>query len=249
MRFIKNPEKPVITTMIKSKTTDTILAEIGRALEAGTDAFGWQVEGLPAEMKKPDLFKKMFDAMGDKPCYVTNYRRSNSEKLSDERIAEQMIQLAECGAVLIDVHGDIFCETKYELTYDSRAVERQMALIRELHRRGAEVLMSSHVLEFRSLEETLAISRAHYERGADISKIVTEANSEAELNENFDITFALKREIPIPTLFLCNGSHCRRHRLFGPTLGSCMYLCVEDNTPDKSSQPKLSIAKQIVGMY
>ncbi len=43
---------------------------------------------------------------------------------------------------------------------------------------GAEVLMSSHTFKFMKTDEVLRIVTAQQERGADVAKIVTAANSE-----------------------------------------------------------------------
>ena len=144
-------------------------------------------------------------------------------------VATGYLRLCDMGATLIDVLGDLYCPTKYEITTDPVAIEKQKALIDEIHARGCEVLMSSHVLEFRSGEEVLAIAREHQARGADISKIVTFANTEEEELENLKTTALLRRELDIPFLFLSGGTHCKLHRTIGPMLGSCMWLTVQQH--------------------
>ena len=86
--------------------------------------------------------------------------------------------------------------------------------------------MSSHVLEYRSPEQVLDIARAQIERGADIAKIVTNADSDRELFENLRANYLLKEQLGAPFLFLCNGTHAYLHRCFGPSLGSSLFLCV-----------------------
>ena len=76
----------------------------------------------------------------------------------------------------------------------------------------------------------------------DISKIVTTANSEDELQQNLELVAELKRELPIPSLFLCNGSHCRIHRIYGPMFGVCMYLAAIQKK-EWESQPTLNDVK------
>ena len=67
---------------------------------------------------------------------------------------------------------------------------------------------------------------AQQARGADIAKIVTFANNEAEEMENLRITTLLKQELKIPFLYL-SGGECRLHRRMGALLGNCMVLCVQ----------------------
>ena len=103
--------------------------------------------------------------------------------------------------------------------------------------------MSTHIFgRFVPKEEVKRIARAAAERGADISKIVTTANSEDELQQNLELVAELKRELPIPFLFLCNGSHCRIHRIYGPMFGVCMYLAAIQKK-EWESQPTLNDVK------
>ena len=247
MSIFLTGERPVLTAMLRARSTEALIEEVKLALDEGCEAFGFQIEALPPEYKKPSEFRKVIAAMGDKPAYVTNYRRCNNQKeLTDERLAEQLLELLDCGAVLIDVFGDIFDPTPGEITWNEAAAERQTRLIEEIHRRGGEVLMSSHVLRFAPTDEVTAIANAHKARGADISKIVTNADNDAELAENFSITMKLKRELGIPSLFLCNGSDWKRHRLYAPPLGSCMFLCVPGEPSANNNQPPLKKARAVL---
>jgi 3-dehydroquinate dehydratase len=107
------------------------------------------------------------------------------------------------------------------------AVEKQIKLIDTLHAKGAEVLMSSHVLKFISAERVLEIAYEHQRRGADICKIVTGASTMEEQIENLRIVRLLKSELKIPFLFLAGGES-RILRRIGAGLGSCMSLCVHE---------------------
>ena len=250
MKYIENPEKPVLTVMLQAKEPDEIVTEIAETLAAGTDAFGLQIEHLKPEHKTKEVYRRIFDAMQGKPAYVTNYRRGNNQpELTDDDLAAQLLDMLDCGATLLDIPGDMFCPSKWEMTYDSEAVKKQMALIDEIHARGGEVLMSSHVLEFIPKAHAYDIAREHARRGADVAKIVTNADTEEELRENLEISLGLNRECPVPFLFLCNGKKCRKHRLYGPALGSNLFLCIEDSRWHGQNQPALGDAKRIIGAY
>lgn len=87
-----------------------------------------------------------------------------------------------------------------------------------IHRIGKKALMSSHVRQgenfiFLKKEEVLETALEHERRGADVAKIVTNADTEAELVENFETIIYCKKRVKIPVLFLCNGKKCLRHRL------------------------------------
>ena len=238
-----NAEKPLITVMLKKTTPDEVIDEIGIALQNGAEAFGLQAENFDRKYHKPEIFKDIFDAMDNKPLYITNYKLVNNIDLSYEELAEELISFAEMGATLCDVMGDYFHKEKYELTGDPEAINKQMKLINELHSKGAEVVMSSHINKYRSAESVLSVAQEHKRRGADISKIVTHAKDMKQQIANLRTTDLLKRELGIPFLFL-SGGECRIHRRIGILLGSCMSLCVCEDNPE-NPQPFISDQKNI----
>ena len=234
--------KPLITCMVQAKTVDDTLKLVRDAAYDGCDAYGFQYENFTDDLRTDANLRTIFSQMDGKPIYVTNYRRGKT----DDELAAGLFQMLSCGATLLDVMGDYYCPTPGELTVDADAVRRQMALIDEIHARGGEVLMSSHVLKFTPAEEVLRIAKAHEARGADISKIVTAAETEDEELENLRITALLRRELRIPFLFLSGGSHCKLHRQIGPALGSCMWLTVHHyDSCATRSQPILHAVRAI----
>ena len=184
--------------------------------------------------------------MYDKPIYCTNYMRGNkTANISWNTLSKQLLMAVELGATLIDIPADMFNSSDMELSMNKQAIEEQVRLIEEIHHIGGEVLMSSHVLRYIPKEVVLTIAGQHKARGADISKIVTEANSISELNQNFEIQSLLESRLGIKHLFLCNGTHCRKHRLLGPLLGSCLFLTTE-NAKAGQNQPTVAEAIRIL---
>lgn len=241
-------DSPIVTGMLRGTSKDEILREIARMRADGVDAYGFQMEGLDAEGKRKESLCEIFYAMADKPVYFTNYMRGNTTKgISWDEIEMQMLLGVELGATLIDIPADMFATADMELTTDREAIARQMRLIEKIKNLGSEVLLSSHVLRYVPRETVLTIAHAHWERGADISKIVTEANSEAELNDNFEISILLQRELGIKHLFLCNGTHCKKHRRLAPLLGSCMFLTTE-NALTGQNQPTVAEARLAISL-
>lgn len=103
--------------------------------------------------------------------------------------------------------------------------------------------MSCHVLKFIPAQEVLKIALAQQERGADIVKIVTGAETEEQQIENLRICLLLKEKLSVPFLFL-SGGKSKILRRIGPKLGCCMYLCVyEHDAHTTPAQPLLSIVK------
>lgn len=238
-------DRAIITTMIKSVTKDEIIAEVRRALSEGAEALGFQFETLVEEYFTREHILDIFAEAKGCPIYVTNYmRKCPEEKRTWEQIEEQLLLLADCGATLIDVQGDMYDVSDMELTNNRAAIERQRAFISELHSRGAEVLMSSHVLRFISKESVLALAETQISRGADIAKIVTAAESEDELDENFEALHLLRNKLGAKYLFLCGGEYCKKHRVFGALFGNCMHLTTENARSDR--QPKISTARLVL---
>ena len=242
--FLNQPN-PLLTVMLQCQTPETAIGRIRNANCLGADAYGLQVESLNPEYHTPDTYKQVFLEMKDRPCYVTNYRSvSNSDK-TDEELAEGLLTLAENGATLLDVMGDLFCKHPQELTDNEEAIKKQMALIDEIHGMGKEVLMSSHIFTFTPAERVLEVALEQKRRGADVIKIVTGAETMEQQIENLRITALLKRELGRPFLFL-SGGECTIHRRLGMKLGCCMSLCVyEHDALSTPVQPLLSTMKKI----
>ena len=238
-------EKPILTCMVQADNPDRIKELIDLSLPLGAEAFGMQFCKMKAEYRNKETYKDLF-SYSSKPTYVTNYREhlSNKGKL-DETLAAELLELAEFGATLCDVMGDYFDACDGELTMNDEAVKKQMALIDELHKRGAEVLMSSHVLKFTPALRVLEIALEHQRRGADICKIVTRADTMAQQIENLRIIDLLRQNLKIPFLFLCGGE-CRILRRIGGNIGNCMTLCVHEyDELATKSQPLLSDMKKL----
>ncbi|MBE6596839.1 MAG: type I 3-dehydroquinate dehydratase [Ruminococcaceae bacterium] len=244
LTFLKY-EKPLLTCMVQADNPDRIKELITQSRPNGAEAFGMQFCKLKKEYRDPETYKELFAFAGQAPVYVTNYRKKENDGKSDDQLARELIELAECGATLCDVMGDYFDPCEGELTMNEEAVTKQMKLIDELHKSGAEVLMSSHVMKFTPAERVLEIAHEHKRRGADICKIVTGADNMEQQIENLRIINLLKEELGIPFLFLSSGeSHIVRR--IGGALGCCMYLCVHEyDELATKSQPLLSELKPI----
>ena len=220
-------EKPLLTCMVQADNPNRIRELITRARPEGAEAFGMQFCRMKTEYRNAENYRALFDFAAPQPVYITNYRGGLNKGKTDEMLGEELIEMAACGATLCDVMGDYYDRTEGELTMNGAAVEKQMRLIDALHAKGAEVLMSSHVLKFIPAERVLEIAREHQRRGADICKIVTGASTMEEQIENLRIVRLLKAELKIPFLFLAGGE-CRLLRRVGAGLGSCMSLCVHE---------------------
>ena len=247
MASFLNFYRPMITSMVNSKTPEGTIELIKIAAADGADAVGVQLEAFLPEYRNVESYRRVFDAANGMPTYVTYYRTGDFKQNSDndENIGEHLIEIARAGATLVDVMGDLYCRHTDELTDDPVAVEKQKKLIERLHAEGAEVLMSSHALKYLPAERVLEIANAQVERGADVVKIVTYANSEEEQAENLKTSLLLKRELKKPFLFLAGGE-CAVHRRLGPMFGASMWLC--DAEDDKSGNQLRPSVKSVVAI-
>ena len=242
--FFEN-DKALLTVMVQADNPDRIKELIDKSIPDGAEAFGMQFEQMKSEYRIKEVYKDLFAYAKDKPVYVTNYRIAHNEGKTDDMLAEELVELAGCGADLCDVMGDYFDRQPDEVAVDKTAIEKQKELIRKIHNKGSKVLMSSHVLKYITAERVLEIALEHQSRGADICKIVTGADTMEQQIENLKIINMLKENLEIPFLFLCGGE-CSILRRIGGEFGCCMYLCVHEyDALATATQPLLTRVKAI----
>ena len=237
--------RPPLTVLIEKETPQEVLETIEKSRAAGADAFCFLINNMKDCYRTESIFKEIFHAMGDLPAYIANYTSGTNAEKTDEYCLDQAMLALECGASLFDLPGDSFCKSPDEITYDETAVYKQKEIIQQVHAMGKDVLISSHTKRYLEPEEVLKIAFAQKQRGADISKIVTSADTTHELLENCKISILLKQQLNIPHLFLCNGEQCKNHRLINPILGSCLCLCLLEPNPHRS-QPSLETMQQFL---
>ena len=240
MKTFLTYEKPLLTTILQCRTPETAKYRIEKALELGTDAFGLQTENLLPEYRNEEAVRDLFAAMGGKPVYATRYRPDKSSDAEDESLGVAIEKLADWGATLCDVMGDLYCKHPDELTMDEKAVKKQRELIDKLHAKGAEVLISSHLYRYAPAERILEMGLEQEKRGADVVKIVTKAETTEQLLDNLRAITLLKENLKVPFLMLSSGPKGNLTRRIGPNLGCCMYLCVyEHDEISTKAQPLL----------
>lgn len=242
--------KPLKTAMIQVKTADEAIAAIESGLKQGADAFGWQLECLNADQINQKTLENVFSAGCGMPFYVTNYKWASGGDKPEEQYFDELLLALKCGATLIDMPGDSFSSAPDQLTYDQQAIQKQIKFSQKVHDLGGELLISSHVPDFRSEDYVLGMAFEQKRRGADIAKIVTFSHDGEQLTDNLKTTVRLRETLGIPFLFLSGGEKCRLHRLAGPLLGACMWLCVAYRAPITTPpQPLLSDVNEFVRIY
>ena len=251
MKTFLNRKKSFNTPLLTAQTEEGLLLEINNCILQGADSFGFMIERLPKELRTKEKMQLFFKAMGERPIYVTCYQKGDVVEETDDERADYLLQALTCGATLADIRGDMYAPCEGELTFDNDAIEKQKQLIEKIRAMGKESLMSSHISyngkwTFLPCEEVLKIALEHQSRGVDMIKIVTNADTDKELNENFKTYFYVREKVKIPLLFLCNGEKCLAHRLAGPLIGEPIVFTKEQSyvTNPNSPQQPVSVVKQ-----
>lgn len=240
-------DRPLLTAMIQCTTPEACIAKIKASLDAGAEAFGIQLCRLRREFRTEETLSRIFAACEGRPIYVTSYRLGDSEGFTDEACIDLLFLALKSGATLLDIMGDMFQPgARYELATDETAIAKQKALIEEIHRRGSEVLMSSHTKEVLSAEENLMLAKAHSERGADIIKIVDMIEDMDQLPGYLESIQRIQKTCGDKKLLFLLSDLGRLIRYIGPSLGVCMYLCVESyGELDTPTQPLIQDVKAV----
>jgi 3-dehydroquinate dehydratase len=231
--------EPFITEMVQAKTQKQAELKIRNAIADGATAIGFQMGHLDKQYRTEETLTGLFALAGNNPVYLTNYRNGLNGGVPDEELMDGLLFGLKCGATLIDVMGDTYDPSPEEFTKNEQAISKQMKFIDEVHKRGGEVLMSSHISEYRPAERVLEIALEQERRGADIVKIVTGANTPDEEFKNLEICHLLAKELKVPFLFLSGGKCCHLHRTIGPALGVCMWLCFREYDETTYAGPPL----------
>ena len=234
-----NANTPFITEMVQVKEAKLAEYKIQNAVADGATAIGFQINILERQYRTEEILTSIFEKAENKPIYITNYRDRENQGMTDDALMDGLLFGLKCGATLVDVMGDTFDPSPEELTTDEKAIAKQMRFIDEVHKKGGEVLMSSHIKEFRPAERVLEVALEQQRRGADIVKIVTGAETQEEEIKNLEICRLLKQELKVPFLFLSGGKYSYLHRTVGPALGVCMWLCFREYDDTTYAGPPL----------
>ena len=246
--FVNLP-KPIITGIIFCPTPEETIAAVRNAELDGAAAFDVNLRHLAPEYRNEESLRRIF-SVSRKPFMCTYYRAKGNEADNEDDDARQLVleQAIRAGVSIVDVMGDLFDPSPFELTMKPEAIEKQMKLIEHYHSMGAEVVISSHMKEHRTPDEILEHLREQERRGADMVKIVSGVNSEEELVDAIRTSMLLKRELKIPYIHLSNGSYASLHRYIGPILGGCLSFCQPcyDKYHQNNMQPLVKSLKTVL---
>ena len=237
---------PVITGIMDGQTPQELIAESRNAEFDGAHGIAVDLRDLKPEFRNRESLQAVVDSV-HLPFMFLFYRGDKWRDSGDDERQELLFAAADVGASMVDVMGDLYDPSPMELTRDAGAIDRQRRLIDKFHAKGAEVVVSSHMACSRTTEQVLEHMRQLEARGPDVVKIVTTVDTPDELAEAFRTTLALKRELKVPFIHLCNGKFSRPHRFLGPALGVSILFAVSRYEPRYGmTQPTIRAMKAVL---
>lgn len=251
--------RPFIVSVVREREPLSAIATIHNSERDGAHAFNLHLSRLEPQYLTHEHLSTIIAATA-RPVIVLNYR-NNGHIPDEERVAKQLIAI-DAGAAGVDVPADVFDPEHadwngrtpgflpdgpaQELSTDPGVIERQRALIDDIHARGAQVMMSSHTRVVMSPEQVLTHARAMAERGPDMVKIVSACLNEDQMLDALRAITLLRKELGVPFLYQCHGQHGKLTRVVGPMLGSMLVFCNQRFTAETfSEQPLINSMRKV----
>lgn len=216
----------------KSVEQGVALARAGRA--DGADGVCFELKRMPEKERTVDAFRTLV-AAAELPTIFCDYRNDSVFGGDDEARMAQLLLAAEAGADFVDVMGDLYEPSFFELAMSAAAIERQRRTIEAVHARGAKALMSSHGLDpavTRTADEIVAHLREQERRGADVLKLVTPLPDERAFSEAVAALGRLSTEVSKPWIYLGSGAYGRLQRFIGPSFGCAVEFALHALDPE-----------------
>lgn len=232
---------PVIAAIFAGQSPDELIGKAQAAEADGADAIAIDLEDFRPEFRDRASMRRIIGSV-KLPVMLYFYRTDRHNVThSDEERQPLLLLAAEAGASMIDVMGDLYDPSYHQCTRNPQAIERQMKLIDQLHDRGAQVVMSSHVTdEAVCPRDVLEQLQSFERRGADVVKIVTQVETEAQYADAIDTLHLLHRKLKKPFICLANGKYSRQQRLAGLHLGIGITFAVHKPDSYAMTQPSLA---------
>jgi hypothetical protein len=256
VRFRDIPAPFVCCVLIEDPTPEALLRTIKLAEYDGADAFDLELQTIAPEFRNREALRPIFDAT-TLPIF-TVYRRyalrgstMDYQQYDESQRMQTQVDLIDIGSMGFDMELDTFDpqphpasgtpEWKHyandrsspplEISRDPQATERQQALIQEAHRRGGEVMASSHALTRLSAEAALGIGQVAVERGADAVKIVGFCADDGDVVDALAATVLLKQQLAVPFVMMGHGEYGKLVRTMSPMLGSMLVFARQTYYP------------------
>lgn len=235
---------PAVAGCVRERTARAAVAEMKNCYYDGADMIDLHLSCL--EDTSVETLKKIISSTSLPVLalnYDQHYDRTRIHQTEEERVAS-LLRAVEAGAAGIDMQGYTFhtpsesCfygEDKYsftkgspkEVVTDPVIIEKQCALIEQVHSMGAEVLLSCHPGIPMNTQQVLDLARFLDARGPDIIKIVSRALTQADCDEAIRTMTVLKRELKTPISYHANGKAGIPTRILNPLQGGQIVFCID----------------------
>lgn len=234
-----------ITLLSTPTSVEHAIALALMARDDGADGVALELNRFPVADRTVDNFRKIISSV-QLPFMFTDYRCDIYYGADDEARMDTLLKAAEAGAEFVDVMADLYCASPLEIASDEKAVARQKETVAAVHKLGAKVVMSSHILDrSRTADECIAQLRMEEARGADIVKLVTMAYTRADFLEGIACLMRLNAEMKTPWIYLNGGPFARMQRMMGPHFGCAVEFAVHDYmTAEYYDQPTIANFKK-----
>ena len=245
LSFLNKPY-PVISGIMAGQTPGELIAEAKGAEADGAHGITVELFDFKPEFRNADSLKGVINSVA-LPFMFCFYRNDRWGTKSDEERQTLLLAAADAGASMIDVMGDLYDPSPREITYKAKAIAKQKRLIDRIHKKGADVVMSSHTQCVRTADETAEHLLSLESRGADVVKLVSTVDTEEELAEALRTTMLLRHELKVPFIHLCGGKFSRPHRFLCPVLGTSILFAVHRYDPRYGFvQPTIRAMKSVL---
>ncbi len=265
MSFSQHKKSPFIVGVVRNATVGEDIATILNSEVDGADAIDVHLHFLRESERSDENLTRLFKST-DLPILALYYREqtayNNPPAPESERLAK-LVRAVELGAAGVDIQADTFdpdsksslkgsifeAKQPCELSLRPDVIERQKALIDEIHAKGGEVLMSAHVWVKLSREEGVALAKEIESRGADVVKIVSTCGDDdyEHAVEMLATIEELKRVMKKPFVYLGTGKAGRITRIVGATLGNCLVFANQRyESYTTQTQPLISSARTVL---
>jgi 3-dehydroquinate dehydratase len=226
---------PLVVGSIRQSCPEDAVKDIKAAEQDGAHAFILHIQLLAEQYRTYEALRTI-TLSTNCPIMAIYYKGGGDD--SDEHKVKVQMEAVRAGFSSVDLRADLFdsnphtsltdCTRSFaracpnEVSMDVTAIQKQKALIEELHNIGAEVLMSAHVSVELSQEQAVDLALEIRSRGADIVKIITSCKSTDQLLEMLRTTVVLKKRLEVPYVYCCNGEHGALLRPIAPLFGSML---------------------------
>lgn len=247
MTSFAHKESPMLIGVVRRETVRDAIADIKNCEVHGATGIDLHLSCLKRELWNEESLRTIISST-KLPIlslhYNHNYDYSLFESTEEERVALLMTAV-RAGTSAIDMQGYTFDQASkagvreefkdaplsflknnpHEVVLDPKIIEKQCALIEEVHSLGSEVLISTHTGIQMKAEEVVELAQFLEKRNPDVIKIVSVSKDEEDLAEAIRAALLLKKEVRTVVHYHAAGAPARLSRILNPLLNGYLIFC------------------------